>query len=109
MAQAMINEEPDPGMKLAPLTTVTRKRYRLDPKLTGALVTAVEADCEARDLGIVPGDVITAAQAEPVATPDDVRRAITMAHEQHRPFLAVLVRSKNNARWFSLSISDARP
>jgi serine protease Do len=106
-AQAMIAKAPDPGLRLAPITNESRKQYGLDPKLTGALVSSLESDCEARDLGIVPGDVITAAQGEPVATPDDVRRAVKAAHDQHRPYLAVLVQSKTNARWVSLSIGGA--
>ena len=58
-AEAMIQRMPDPGVRLAPLTDAARKQYGLDPKMTGALVASVEADCEARDLGIVAGDVVT--------------------------------------------------
>jgi serine protease Do len=106
-AQAMIAKEPDPGVRLAPITDAARKQYGLDPTLSGALVTTVEQDCEARDLGIKPGDVITAARGEPVASPADVRRAVRAAHVEHRPYLAVLVQSKKTARWVSLSISGA--
>ena len=97
MAEAMIQKAPDPGVRLAPLTDAARKQYGLDPKMTGALVASVEGDCEARDLGIVAGDVVTAVQGAPVATPDDVRRAVQTAHEQQRPFLAVLVQGKSGA------------
>ena len=31
-------------------------------------------------------------------------QAVMNAHEQHRPYLAVLVQSKNNVRWVSISI-----
>jgi len=67
----------------------------------------VEFNCEARDLGIVAGDVITATLAASVATPDDVHRAIQAAHEQHRPFLALLVQGQGGARWVSLSIDPS--
>ena len=103
-AEAMIQRMPDPGVRLAPLTDATRKQYGLDPKMTGALVASVEADCEARDLGIVAGDVVTGVQGAPVASPDDVRRAVQTAHHQQRPFLAVLVQGKSGARWVSLSM-----
>jgi serine protease Do len=106
-AEAMIQKAPDPGVKLAPLTDAARKKYGLDPNLAGALVASVESDCEARDLGIVAGDVITAVQGTPIATPDDVRSAVQVAHEQHDRFLAVLVQGKSGARWVSLSISGA--
>jgi S1-C subfamily serine protease len=67
-------------------------------------VTAVEQDCEAADLGVVPGDVVTMVQAEPVATPADVKRILASAHEQHRPSIAVLVQGKGGPRWLSLSM-----
>jgi serine protease Do len=107
MAEAMILKAPDPGVKLAPVTDAARKQYGLDPNLAGALVASVESDCEARDLGIVAGDVVTAVQGTPVATPDDVRHAIEVAHGQHDRFLAVLVEGKSGARWVSLSIGGA--
>jgi serine protease Do len=106
-AQMMIEKAPDPGIKLAPITQQARKQYKLDPQLSGALVSAVEADCEAHDLGIVPGDVITNVQGQPIATPDDVRHAIETAHGERRHYLAMLVQSKTGTRWVSLSITSA--
>ena len=105
MAEAMIQRMPDPGVRLAPLTAEARKQYGIDAQLTGALVASVEKDCEARDLGIVAGDVITGVQGAPVTTPDDVRHAVQAAHEQRRPYLAILVQGKSSARWLSLSIA----
>ncbi len=103
-AEAMIQKMPDPGVRLAPLTDAARKQYDVDPKTTGVLIASVETDCEARDLGIVAGDVVTAVQGAPVATPDDVRLAVRTAHDQQRPYLAVLVQGKSGARWLSLSM-----
>ena len=107
MAKTMDQEAPDPGVQLVPLTDAARKQYGLDEKLTGALVASVEFNCEARDLGIVGGDVITATLQAPVTTPDDVRRAIQAAHEQHRQFLALLVQGQSGVRWVSLSIDPS--
>ncbi|HEX4174012.1 MAG TPA: trypsin-like peptidase domain-containing protein [Acetobacteraceae bacterium] len=106
-AQMMIEKAPDPGMRLASITDQTRKQYGLDPALTGALVSAVEQDCEARELGIVPGDVIVNVQGQPVASPDDVQHAIQRAHQQRRSYLAMLIQGKDGLRWVSLSISSA--
>ncbi len=106
-AEAMIQKMPDPGVRLAPLGDDARKQYGIDPKVSGVLIASVEADCEARDLGITAGDVITAVQGNVVQSPDDVRHAIQRAHEQRRPYLAVLVQSKSNARWVSISIGNA--
>jgi serine protease Do len=106
-AQKMIEKAPDPGMRLAAITDEARKQYGLGPALTGALVSAVEQDCEARDLGIVPGDVVVNVQGQPIASPDDVRKAIQNAHEQRRKYLAMLIQGKVGLRWVSLSISSA--
>ena len=107
MARAMMEKECDPGVKLGTISDEARRQYGLDPTLTGALVTSVEPASEANDLGIVPGDVITAVQAGPVATPNDVHRAVSAAQAQRLSYLAVLVQSKNNVRWLSLSIGGA--
>ncbi len=106
-AAAMIQRMPDPGVRLAALSDEARKEYGIDPKLKGVLVASVEKDCEAQDLGIVPGDVITAVQGAPVVAPDDVRRAVRMAHDERRPYLAVLIQAKSGARWVSLSMGGA--
>jgi serine protease Do len=103
-AAAALDEMPDPGMRLAPLTDTARKRYGIDDRLNGVLVESVEVDSEAQDLGIVAGDVIMAVQRMPCTTPDEVRHAIEMAHQERRPYLAVLVHNKTSARWVLLSM-----
>jgi serine protease Do len=109
MADTMSQQPPHSGMKLAPLTDAARKQYGLSEKLTGALVVSVEMYCEAHDLGIVPGDVITAALGTPVTAPDDLLHAVQKAHEEHRPSLALLLQGKSGVRWVSLSISPTGP
>ena len=107
VAGGVISNAPDIGLTVGPITEAARRQYGLDAKLTGALVSAVERDSEAQDLGIAPGDVVTAAQGRPVVTPDDFRRVVSEAQAQQRPYLAALVRTKNGARWVSLSLDDA--
>ena len=69
-------------------------------------MTAVESDSEAGDLGIVPGDVIINVQGQSVNSPDDVRQAIETAHKARRAYLALLVQTKTDAHWVSLSITS---
>jgi serine protease Do len=109
VAKAMIQKPPDLGLSLAPLTAAARSRYGLDPKLSGILVIAVEKDCEAGTLGVLPGDVITMVQDVPVTSPADVSRALVTAYEQHHEFIAMLLRGKGGTRWVSLSMGGARP
>jgi serine protease Do len=107
VAGGVISNASDIGITVGPITEAARRQYGLDTKLTGALVSAVERDSEAQDLGIAPGDVVIAAQGRPVVTPDDFRRVVSEAQAQQRPYLAALVRTKNGARWVSLSLDDA--
>lgn len=107
MAEAMMARPPDSGMTLAAITDEARKKYGLDPKLTGVLVASVEQDCEARELGIEPGDVIKAVQGDAVASPADIAHAMQVAQEQRRPYLAVLVQRNQQLRWLPLSITEA--
>jgi serine protease Do len=106
-AQKMIEKAPDPGIRLAAITTEARKQYGLGPTQAGVLVSAVEPDSEAEDLGIVPGDVIIDVQGQPIASPDDVRKAIEAAHKDRRRYLAILMRTKAGLRWVSLSITGS--
>ena len=108
VARTTIQQPPDLGLTLAPLTIAARKRYGLDPKLTGILVIAVEKDCEASHLGVVPGDVITMVQDLPTASLAAVNRVLAMAYEQHRRFIALLLRGKGGTRWVSLSMNGTR-
>jgi serine protease Do len=107
MADAMMAKPPDSGMKLAALTDETRKQYDLAPTETGAVITYVDQDCEAKDLGIVPGDVIISAQGEPITSPADFDHAVQGAHTQQRRYLALLIRAKQGTHWVALSITTA--
>ncbi len=103
-AAKMMKMEPDPGVKLAPISAADRKQYGLSPDVTGILVTQVEPDSEAHELEIQPGNVIIAILGASVRTPNDVWRAIQEAHEHGQPYLAVLIRSGKGAQWVSFSI-----
>jgi serine protease Do len=106
MAEQMNKKMPDLGLQLATLTEDARIQYGIDAKMKGVLISNVEKDSEANDLGIVPGDVVTFVQDVPVATYNDVREVAKKTYEEGRPFLAVLIQSKKGARWVSLSLGS---
>jgi len=72
------------------------------------LISQVRPNSEAFYLGITAGNVITAVDLTPVATPDDVHKAFKVAHEQDRAYVAVLVQTKSGAQWVSVSISATK-
>jgi serine protease Do len=104
-AARMMAMAPDPGVEVGTITDAARKQYGLDPSLTGALITQVRPNSEAFYFGIKVGDVITMMDKIPVASPDDVHKAVKDAHEADRPYCAVLVQTKSGAQWVPISIS----
>ena len=106
MAEKMNKMMPDPGVQLAPLTDGARVQYGIDANLKGVLITSVEKDSEAADLGIIPGDVVTFVQDTAVAAPSEVHDVARKAYDEGRPFLAALIQNKKGARWMSLSLGQ---
>ncbi|HMI97311.1 MAG TPA: DegQ family serine endoprotease [Micropepsaceae bacterium] len=60
------------GMSLAPVSPDSRRRFRLDPKVQGVVVTEVDADSPAGQKNIRPGDVITEVAQQKVISPEEV-------------------------------------
>jgi thiamine pyrophosphate-dependent acetolactate synthase large subunit-like protein len=44
-------------------------------------------------------------QKTPVASPEDVHKAIKEAMAQDRPYVAVLIQTRNGAQWVPISVS----
>jgi serine protease Do len=105
---AMMAARPDPGVKLAAITDADRKKYKLDPDLSGVLITYVAQNSEANTYGLTPGNVVMQVQGVPVTTPDEVWQAVTQAEEQHRSYIAVLVQTNSGPQWLSFSISATK-
>jgi serine protease Do len=60
------------GMTLAPVSPDARRRFRLDAKVVGVVVTDVDADSPAGQKNIRAGDVITEVAQQKVTSPEDV-------------------------------------
>ena len=105
--EATKQKVPDPGVELSPLTDELRKQYKIDPKVTGVVVTSVEKDCEARDLGVFAGDVIAAVQGVKVTTPEQLRQIVLKAHDEGRPYAAVLINGRLGTRWIPMSLGGS--
>jgi serine protease Do len=65
------------GMTLAPITGDSRRRFKLDEKIVGAVVTDVDNDSPAGQKNIRPGDVITEVAQQKVTTPEEVSAKLT--------------------------------
>jgi serine protease Do len=77
------------GMTLAPITGESRRRYKLNETITGAVVTDVDMDSPAGQKNIRAGDVITEVAQTKVTTPEEV--AAKLAEEKNAGRKVVLL------------------
>ncbi|MBV1694569.1 MAG: Do family serine endopeptidase [Hyphomicrobiales bacterium] len=78
------------GVKLAAMDEALRRRFGIDPKVKGVVITEVDPTSPSAQKELKAGDVIVEAANEPVTTPDDVTKAIDKVRKAGRK--AVLLR-----------------
>lgn len=93
------------GLSLSPLNDELRKKYKVDPKVKGVIVTEIDPASAAATKNIKPGDVIVEAAQEPVTSVEDVSKAIEKVKKAGRK--AVLLRvedAKGEVRFVAVPI-----
>ena len=93
------------GLKLQAITDDMRAKYGIDAKLKGILITEIDPASPAAQKQIKVGDVIVEAAQEPVATPDDLAKAVEKVKKAGRK--AVLLRvedGKGDLRFVALPV-----
>lgn len=105
--------EPDPeqpsmylGMELAPITDALRAELDLPSGIQGLVVGSVDPNSDAGTKGILPGDLITEANQQPVTSVADLRERAEAAREAGRRSLLVLLRRDGDPRFVALSLED---
>jgi len=90
------NDAPDPGgapalgqssilgLLLEPLTTDTRRQFRIDGTVDGVVVIDIDAGGPASEKGIRPGDIIMEVAQQPVHTPDEVENIVRAERDAGR-------------------------
>jgi serine protease Do len=94
----------EPGWRLAQIDDTVRHAFGLGGTVAGVAVTQIAPDGAAAEAGLSPGDVVVQIQQERVAEPDDVARLITLARQEQRRYVAVLVDNSEGVRWVALSL-----
>ena len=79
------------GMSLAQVSPESRRRYHLDQKVQGVVVTDVDADSPAGQKNIRPGDVITEVAQQKVSSPDDVSAKLDAERKDGRKVVLLQV------------------
>ncbi len=95
------------GMNLSVLTPQVAQDMGLPPESSGLLVQEVNPDSEAAEKGLAPGDIITEAGQQAVASIDDLNARIAEARDAGRKSLLVLVRRDGEPRFVALPVPAA--
>ncbi|NDV00153.1 Do family serine endopeptidase [Pseudoroseicyclus tamaricis] len=94
------------GLDLSEITPELSEEYGLGD-ISGLLVTNVDPVSDAAEKGILPGDVITEAGQQPVASIDDLTTRIEEARDAGRRSLLLLIRRDGDPRFVAVVIDDA--
>jgi serine protease Do len=95
------------GLKIAKLTPDLRKQFSLPDGARGIVIVEVPQDSAGAAQGLRAGDLVVAAGAAPVATPDDVLQHIAVAkHAGHKNIL-IRVEREGNFRFITMPIETS--
>jgi serine protease Do len=92
------------GLQLGRLDNRTRQQLRLKNDVKGVVVTQVEQDSAAADLGIQPGDVIVAINQQPVSTPNDAAQKMKKVQQSGDKHLLLLLNRHGINQYIGMSV-----
>jgi serine protease Do len=93
------------GLELAPLTSDTRRQYRIPRSVEGALVTNVDPRGPAARQGVRPGDVISMVGQKPVESPDQVEDEIEAAAGDDRHHVLLRIERNGGSRFIAMKLA----
>lgn len=92
------------GMGLAAVNDETRRAFNLNDSAHGVVITKVEADSDAAEKGLQPGDVIISISNREVHTPQDVEKQIAGAKAAGRKNVLLLVANQSGSYFVAVAL-----
>lgn len=92
----------DMGLEVAPVTEATRRKFGLDGKAQGLVVTNVVPNSVAAERDIVAGAMVLRVDQAPVATLDEWHHTMALAWGGKRANMLVLLRDKTGLKLVAL-------
>jgi serine protease Do len=81
------------GLDLANLNEANRKKYKIDDKVKGVVITGVDANSPAAEKRLQPGMVISEVQQQAVTTAADLQKRIEQLKKDGKKTVVLLVQS----------------
>ncbi len=98
------------GLMLSPLTPELRKRFKLDAKIEGVVVTDVKKGSSAAEKRVRPGDIVRKIGPghDVVNTPAQVKAKIDQARKNKMKSILFLFEREGNSRFVALRMEDKK-
>lgn len=103
-AKPAVKESVILGMTLAPISSKLIDQYQLPPNSEGVLVTDVDVNSQAAEVGISAGNLIVSAGQEPISTPDQLEAEIEKSKENGRKSILLFIKNSIATGFVALSI-----
>jgi serine protease Do len=97
---------PQIGARVAALTPATRKRFELDDKIKGVVVTEITANGPAATKGIRPGDVIVDVARQSVSEPAEIADRVKEAAASGRKAVLMLLERGGDRRFVLVDLAE---
>lgn len=81
------------GLDLANLNEANRKKFKIDDKVKGVVITGVDANSAAAEKRLQPGMVIAEVQQQPVTSAADLQKRIDQLKKEGKKTVVLLVQS----------------